>query len=178
VADAYPVEDSPYTTCPFDPPNPGSFCDTPNIGCSYGGAEGCGETCECANDAWECFGNPCPPPECPGVPPPSGSLCSSIGSSCFFPVNSSCGEEECDCDPSGTWGCYDIDCFDGGVSVDAGFPDAGPCPGSEPAQSSICPEEGLVCSYFNGCESNCLCTGGGWVCATEGPCSSPPPPGG
>ena len=172
VSDAYPVEDSPYGVCPLNPPNPGTLCDAPNASCSYGSAEGCGESCDCQNGTWECFSNPCPPPLCPQYPPPNGSLCNGIGSSCLFPVNDSCGEEECDCDPSGTWGCYDIDCFDGGPPSDAGIFDSGPvCPGSQPAPSSPCDELGNVCSYFTGCETNCLCASSGWVCATQQGCN-------
>ena len=155
-----------------NPPNPGTLCDAPNTSCSYGSAEGCGESCDCQNGVWECFSNPCPPPLCPQNAPPNGSLCSGIGSTCFFPVNDSCGEEECDCDPSGTWGCYDVDCFDSGPPTDAGIFDSGPvCPGSQPAQSSPCDELGNVCSYFTGCETNCLCASSGWVCATQQGCN-------
>ncbi|HEX3346056.1 MAG TPA: hypothetical protein VHS09_15840, partial [Polyangiaceae bacterium] len=60
---------------------------------------------------------------------------------------------------------------------DSGPFDAGPCPGSQPPPSSSCSDQGLVCSYYNGCETNCLCATSGWVCAAEGPCASPPPPG-
>jgi hypothetical protein len=167
--------------CPLDPPNPGTLCESSGIDCSYGSAEGCGESCFCDDGSWECAENPCPPPVCSPEPPANGSLCDSVGGSCFYPTNNSCGgEEECDCDPSGTWDCYELGC------VDAGPPDTGtgtfdsgsPCPENLPASSSACSTEGIVCSYFEGCEYNCLCASTGWVCAPEGPCSSPPPPGG
>jgi len=170
VSDAFPVDDSPSGSCPFDPPEPGTFCAPQNLSCGYGGAEGCGETCECQNVGWECFPNPCPPPPCPPSAPPDGSICTGVGSSCFFPIDSGCGYEECDCDPSGTWGCYTGSCVDAGPPTDAGIFDAGPCPGSEPPQNAACPEQGLVCEFFEGCQVNCLCTSTGWVCASQGPC--------
>jgi hypothetical protein len=129
VSDASIGIDSPFDVCPLDPPNPGTFCDTPNIGCGYGSNDGCGESCNCENDAWQCFSDPCTSEDA-GEPP------------------------------------------------DSSFIDASPCPGGQPAANSACDEEGIVCSYFDGCQVNCLCATSGWVCATEGPCSSPPPPGG
>jgi hypothetical protein len=186
VSDAYPGDDGPYGECPLDPPDPGQLCAPSGLECGYGAAEGCGESCFCENGSWACTGNPCPPPVCDGVPPPNGSLCESVGSSCFYPTNNACGgEEECDCDPSGNWSCYELGCFDGG-GPDLGPPDTGtgtfdsgsPCPASLPGASSACSTEGIVCSYFEGCEYNCLCASSGWVCAPEGPCASPPPPGG
>jgi hypothetical protein len=170
VSDAFPVDDAPSGACPFDPPNPGQLCSPEGVTCGYGSAEGCGEQCDCQNGAWQCFTDPCPPPQCPPSAPPDQSVCSSIGSSCFFPINSGCGSEECDCDPSGTWSCYPSECADAGPPTDAGIFDSGPCPIGEPGPSAACPEDGLVCSYFNGCEANCLCTSTGWVCANEPPC--------
>jgi hypothetical protein len=175
VSDAFPGDDGPNPVCPVDPPPPGSLCYQNGISCSYGSAEGCGGQCDCQNGSWTCFSNPCPPGPCPPSAPPSGSICQGVGASCFFPVDSGCGYEECDCDPSGTWGCYQGSCVDegppdAGPPFDASLFDAGPCPVGEPGANQACPEDGLVCSYFNGCQANCLCTSTGWVCANEPPC--------
>ena len=175
ISDAFPVDDSPSSACLVYPPNNGSICYQDGLTCDYASQGGCGEQCDCQNGSWQCFSDPCPPPVCPPSAPPNQSLCSSIGATCFFPVDSGCGYEQCDCDPSGTWGCSEGSCVDegppdAGPPTDAGIFDAGPCPAGEPGANAPCPEDGLVCSYFNGCQANCLCTSTGWVCANEPPC--------
>jgi hypothetical protein len=159
-------------SCPEYPPQPGSYCDAPDVSCGWSTGQNCGESCYCSDNAWACSGDPCISPTCPANPPSSGSVCSSIGSTCDWGLNGVCGEYECDCDPSGTWGCYETDCFDGGGPEDGGISvDAseGPCPVSEPAASSVCTDDGLVCTY-NACPTNCLCASGAWVCAKQAGC--------
>ena len=86
-------------------------------------------------------------------------------------MNTPCGEEQCDCDPSGTWSCSESTCFDSGPPIDSGPFDSGPvCPYPQPPSGSPCDQQGNVCSYYNGCETNCLCANGGWVCAQQQGC--------
>jgi hypothetical protein len=158
--------------CPEYPPQAGSYCDVQNVSCGWSTGQGCGESCYCNGNEWACSEDPCVGPTCPANPPPSGGACSAIGTTCDWGLNGVCGEYECQCDPSGTWGCYDTDCFDGGEPDDGGISvDAseGPCPASQPAESSACTDDGLVCTY-NACPTNCLCASGAWVCAAQQGC--------
>jgi hypothetical protein len=99
-----------------------------------------------------------------------------VGSTCFYDLDGLCNDaSECVCDPSGTFGCFpDCVVVDDAGPPDSGSPDAGagPCPEELPASGSPCTDEGLVCSYFPACETNCLCADNAWVCATQGgPCA-------
>jgi len=174
--------------CPSAPPFSGEPCSgCQAYGCGYASDAGCGETCTCQGGTWECFTPPCtpppPPPICPEFPPSSGTACFGVGSSCFYDTDDGglCQDAiECVCDPSGTFDCFpgciidDSGPPDTGPPFDAGPPDSGPCPESVPFGNSPCPDDGLVCSYFAGCETNCLCAQNSWVCATQGgPCAMP-----
>ena len=174
VADASPPEDAPFEVCPPEPPSPGGICFESNTFCDYPTDAGCGEGCFCANGSWECSANPCPPPSCPPSVPPPGTACSGPNTSCFYPVGDGCGEIECDCDDPGYFTCITSECFDAGPPdtgpPDSGFNDGGGCPGVQPVENGSCLSQGLVCSYFTGCETNCLCSSNGWICANEGPC--------
>jgi hypothetical protein len=165
------------------PPSPffNASATTCNDGmvCSYGDGQGyCGATCTCSNSQWQCVVASCPPPTpCPATDPrlyDGGIACPSVGQSCTYQypyVPSPDCKDYCTCDPSGTWSCAVGTCS---------FPDAGPpdvaspppvtCPAAEPTENSACPSVGNVCTYFSSCESNCLCTDTGWVCATESDC--------
>jgi hypothetical protein len=169
--DAFPGDDS--TSCPESPPTPQTSCFADGADCSYGSAEGCGESCVCQDGVWSCAEPPCSEEACPPAPPQSETACQGAGSACLYPINGACENEECDCEPSGSWYCYPNDCIgDGGESSDGGGPfDAGPCPGAQPPASAGCPDQGLVCTYFDPCETNCLCATSGWVCAAEPGCA-------
>jgi hypothetical protein len=178
VSDAS-LPDSPDQVCPDAPPPAGSACYPDGMECGWGTEEGCGESCFCSNGTWECAEDPCTAPVCPVSAPTGGTACSGIGSDCSYPVGF-CGEEDCSCDPSGIWSCVTAVCVDAGPP-DTGTPDTGApedagllCPPSEPASGTGCPDLGNVCTYYTPCETNCLCTSAGWVCATEQGCSLPP----
>jgi hypothetical protein len=107
---------------------------------------------------------------CPQYPPQSGTACFGQGD-CFYSEGGSCDEEDCECGPSGIWFCSYSICADAGPP-DSGFFDSGDiCPGGQPPDGASCGDEGNVCTYFSPCETNCLCTGSGWVCATVQGCS-------
>lgn len=109
----------PPPPCPDSPPQVGSGCGPIQYSCSWGTMEGCGgETCSCEG-TWSCAPTSCPPPPpCPADAPQPMSICSSVGQTCTY--SSACqDDEQCECDPSGTWGCAI-----GGCPVDAGAPTA------------------------------------------------------
>ena len=137
--------------------------------CDYAPAGQCGESCDCLNGAWSCSLPPCPPPSCPDPPPTPQTACFDIGIDCYYPDDAGCGGEECSCDPSGSWSCTFGECIDAGPP-DTGPPDAGGCPASQPPNGEGCDTQGDICSYFGQCETNCLCTTTGWVCATQQGC--------
>lgn len=165
--------------CPAVAPNQGSACGPGTFACNYASND-CSEDCTCENDAWNC-GSTCVSPACPPSPP-EDPACSSIGLLCSWDLGG-CSTEECECDSSGVWSCGGSGCSeDGGLPLDAGFPDEGPpdegppdtgtvsaCPAEQPAESSACSEEGTVCSY-NLCPTNCLCSNDAWVCAKQQGC--------
>jgi hypothetical protein len=108
----------PLLVCPSEPPGPGATCDD-GMTCNYG--SGCdNEQCSCTGGYWECEGTSCPPSSCPSEPPGNNDACSSgVGSVCDYPIeNNVCNTWECDCYPSGTWSCYETDCY--GVDAGAG----------------------------------------------------------
>jgi hypothetical protein len=156
--------------CPMNPPSSGTGCATDGTTCEYGSSKGCGESCYCQNDTWLCAEPPCTMEICPQDPPQSGSPCQMIDSVCGYATNGGCDDEKCTCDPSGTWSCEGSGCVDASAPPDAGGPpDASdaPCPPTVPGSTKACPQPGLVCSYDNGVETNCLCAETGWVCATQ-----------
>jgi hypothetical protein len=112
-----------------------------------------------------------------GPPPESGEACSNLGATCFVPnPGHDCRELQCECEPPGVFNCQGLDCYDGAVPFsDAGLVD-GPaaCPSTEPG-AAPCFNQGVVCSYSNGCVTNCLCTGPEWVCVAQSPCTAPAP---
>jgi hypothetical protein len=116
----------PPPSCPPYPPAPGDTCSANGENCGYAGQGGgaCGgEDCTCENGYWACLGQGCPPPSCPPAPPGNGDSCYGIGSVCDYPINNNvCSTWECDCYPSGTYSCYETNCYgyDGGVA-DAQF---------------------------------------------------------
>jgi hypothetical protein len=118
----------PPPSCPVNPPGPGDTCSDYGLSCAWG--QGCGsEQCTCDGQYWECSGIGCPPPPpptCPGAPPGNGQACGQPGIICDYPINNNvCSDWECYCNPGNYYSCYETDCFDGGVGVDAGFADAG-----------------------------------------------------
>ena len=104
--------------CPPGAPQPGTGCGPVQYTCSWGTMEGCGgETCTCDSGAWACEAANCPPPPpCPPEPPQPMSICESVGQTCSYLPPPGCdASEECECNPSGTWGCTP-----GGCAADAG----------------------------------------------------------
>jgi hypothetical protein len=154
--------------CPIDPPTAQTSCQSDGLSCSYGSAEGCGEGCDCYNNEWSCYADPCPPPTCPSSIPQDGTACFGQGD-CYYSDGSGCGGADCYCGPSGSWSCAYSVCVDAGPP-DSGPPDAGGCPGSLPPDGASCDVQGDVCTYLSACETNCLCTATGWVCASQGGC--------
>jgi hypothetical protein len=137
-------------------------------------------TCECYAGTWSCNTLDCPEggtldayDPCPTYAPPPGTSCGAVGAACFYYPDAGCGNEECDCEQPGFWACGESVCLDSGPP-DSGFPfDAGEiCPGTVPNGGQACNDEGNVCTYFNGCETNCLCASGAWVCAQQEGCIS------
>jgi hypothetical protein len=178
VADAYPPPDSPYPGCPAYPPNTGDACYYDGLACGYDTPGGCGDSCECVSGVWSCYADPCPPPQCPPYIPSDGEYCSAYGSTCFY-GSGTCGGAECYCDPSNDyWECSYSSCIDSGPPdvgppYDGGIYDVYPsCPSLQPPENGSCDSQGMVCSYYDGCVDNCLCTGSGWVCAAQQPCAS------
>jgi hypothetical protein len=106
--------------CPPGAPGGGYACGSVQYTCSYTTMEGCGgETCTCEDGTWACAGVSCPPPPpCPGSAPQPESICSSVGQTCSYTDASGCSGEDCECDPSGTWGCSEIECADAGAVPD------------------------------------------------------------
>jgi hypothetical protein len=119
------VDPCPPPICPPQPPGPGDTCDD-GLSCGYG--DGCdSEQCFCTGGYWECEGTSCPPSSCPSEPPGNYQECSQLGSLCDYPIeNNVCNTWECECDPSGTWGCYETNCY----GVDAGSPGSSSSGGS------------------------------------------------
>ena len=108
-----------------------------------------------------------------GPPPRDGEACSDVGATCFVPnPDEACSELQCECDPPGVFHCQGLDCVDGGPVPfsDAGLVD-GPavCPSTE--ARGPCFNQGVVCTYFDGCTTSCLCAGPYWVCVTKEPCA-------
>ncbi|HEY1695898.1 MAG TPA: hypothetical protein VGG39_27210 [Polyangiaceae bacterium] len=175
ATDAYPPpDDAPYGYCPGAPPASGSICYEDGTTCGYGSnGDGCGEECTCANGTWQCYSDPCPPPECPPYVPTPGTYCAGGGESCFY-GSGSCDSTDCYCDAnSGTWSCSYSACVDSGPPFDGGVYDVYPiCPTNQPPESAACDSQGMICSYYTGCVDNCLCTSTGWVCAAQEPCVS------
>jgi hypothetical protein len=165
-ADAFPPPED-AGACPPGPPEQGTAC-LEGLVCGYP-PEGCGEQCDCADGAWECYAEPCPPPPpCPSYDP-AGTYCQAPGTSCFYGSGNACSTEDCYCDPdSDYWECSYSACVDAGPPYDA----YGGCPTYQPPPNDPCGQQGDVCTYYNGCVDNCLCTATGWVCAAEQPCAS------
>jgi hypothetical protein len=107
-----------------------------------------------------------------GPRPRNGEACSDVGATCFVPnPDSDCSEIQCECDPPGVFHCQGLDCVDGSAPFsDAGLVD-GPavCPSTE--ARGPCFNQGVVCTYFDGCTTSCLCAGPYWVCVTEEACA-------
>jgi len=160
----------------------GTTC-APLPGCSSSvecpSPDGC-DFCYCEGGEWACGKSGClvdaSPVEdatstCLGYAPPDGAACSDIGAQCFYQNDAGCGGDACYCQPPGTWLCEQSTCFDSGPSFDGGFFDSGDgCPENQPPNNEACTTQGNICSYFTGCETNCLCASSGWVCATEQNC--------
>lgn len=176
ATDAQPPQGVNDGGCPYSPPLPATVCAADGVVCGWGGKGPCGESCSCENSAWQCQIQSCPPDVCP-VEPSSGAACPQAGLACFYAIVGGCGDEECDCSSSGTWSCVENMCVDAGAPSDGGSDDGGGyCPLYQPPNSAPCSDPGTVCSYYTGCETNCLCASSGWVCAAQQGCVSPPQP--
>jgi hypothetical protein len=148
--------------------------DGSSSGGSGSGSSSSGATIDSGMDGYPDFPNyDALPPACNGAEQ-TGMACSDIGIMCTLPYTvGNCHARECDCNPPGVFNCFELDCTDGGPLSDGSLVDSSvACPPSEPEPGSPCFDNSLVCTYSNGCDTNCLCRGL-WYCATESPCSSP-----